>query len=378
MPDYLDYAASTPIDQRVLDTMISAYTMTYGNADSRTHVFGTQAKELLEKSRKTIADILQIDKTEVIFTSGATESDNIAVLGMQEFGKNTGKTHIITTAIEHKAVLAPMEFLQTQGFEIDFIKPDYSGRIAPEDIIKKIKPETLMVSVMHVNNETGVVQPVEIIGEELNKRNIFFHVDAAQSFGKLNESLRKCKYDMLSISSHKINGPQGIGALILRRKQYKRPPVKPLFYGGPQEYSFRPGTTPVPLAAGFAKAAELAENEHMENEQKQREIKRLLLQSIEKTNYQINGEPEFTLPGMINISFDGIDSESFFTVLKEDYAFSNGAACNSGSYKPSYVLQAMGIDEKRASEALRISWGNKTPDFVPLVNYVFSQQSTNC
>ena len=254
MPDYLDYAASTPIDQRVLDTMISAYTMTYGNADSRTHVFGTQAKELLEKSRKTIADILQVDKTEVIFTSGATESDNIVILGMQEYGKKNGKTHIVTTAIEHKAILAPTEYLQNHGFDIDYVKPNQDGRIDPEEVLRRINPETLMVSVMHVNNETGVIQPVEFLGEELNKRNIYFHIDAAQSFGKLNDSLRKCKYDMLSISAHKINGPQGIGALILRRKQYKRPPVKPLFYGGPQEYSFRPGTTPVPLAAGFANA----------------------------------------------------------------------------------------------------------------------------
>ena len=378
MPEYLDFAASTPIDQRVLDTMISAYTMTYGNADSRTHLFGQQAKELLENSRGKIADILQIDKTEVIFTSGATESDNIAILGMRQYGEKTGKTHIITTAIEHKAILSPTEFLKNHGFEIDYVKPNQDGRIDPEEVLRRIKPETLMVSVMHVNNETGVIQPVEFLGEELNKRNIYFHIDAAQSFGKINNSLRNCKYDMLSLSAHKINGPQGFGALILRRKNYKRPPVQPLFYGGPQEYSFRPGTTPVPLAAGFAKAADLAENEHIENEKKQKEIKRLLLQSIEQTNYQINGEPDFTLPGMINISFAGIDSESFFSALKEDYAFSNGAACNSGSYKPSYVLQAMGIDEKRASEALRISWGNKAPDFAPLVNYVRSQQSTNC
>lgn len=370
MPIYLDYCASTPIDPRVLDEVTRVFKDVYGNADSRTHLFGTRAKEVVEQSRKTISDTLSIDKSEVIFTSGATESNNLAILGLMEFGVESGKKHLITTAIEHKAVLEPMRYLESKGFTLDIISPNISGRINVDDVLSKVRKDTLLVSVMHVNNETGIIQPVKEIGEELEKKNVLFHIDAAQSFGKLNDELRSTKYDMLSLSSHKIQGPQGVGALILKRKRYKRPPIKPLFYGGKQEYGFRPGTIPVPLVAGLGKAAEVCEKEHVLWVKRCQIIKNELLQTIEGLDYIVNGDQKYCLPSIINISFIGIDSESVFTALKNEYAFSNGSACNSGSYELSHVLTAMGLNENTIDCALRISWDKKGFPVDSLLSYI--------
>ena len=367
---YLDYCASTPLDPRVLDVMIDVYRNNPGNADSRTHIFGTKAKEVVSKSRKTLAEILCVDPTEIIFTSGATESDNTALLGLKEYGKRYNKTHIITTAIEHKAVIETAKAMQKEGFEVDFVKPDASGRVNPQEIISRVKENTLLVSVMHVNNETGVIQPVTEIGEELEKKNIFFHVDAAQSFGKLNDEIRTMKYDMLSISGHKIHGPQGIGLLIMKRKKYQRPPVTPLLFGGQQEYGFRPGTTPVALVAGIAAAAKIMDQEYPTVKSQIKMIKENLVAMLDKYHAQPNGDQNYVLPNVINISIPGIDSEAFFAAEKDNYAISNGSACNSGSYKPSYVLQAMGLDETRISEALRISWWTEAFDLNAFEKYI--------
>jgi len=373
MTVYLDYCASAPIDSRVLDVMINIYRENYGNADSRTHIFGAKAKEIVEKARKSIAAILDIDSNELIFTSGATESNNIAILGLIDYAIETGKKHIITTAIEHKAVLGPIQFLESKGFDVDYVYPDFSGRIDPEDLLSRIRPDTLFVSVMHVNNETGIIQPVEEIGSELDKKDILFHIDAAQSFGKLNAIIRKTKYNILSLSGHKIKGPQGIGALVLRRKKYKRPPVKPLFHGGRQEYGFRPGTTAVPLVAGLSYAAELCEKEHANWLKGCIEQKEKMLNSLKDVAYKINGDQRYCLPSIINISFDGIDAEAVFSALKEEYAFSNGSACTSGSYEPSHVLKAMGFDDKRINSSLRISWDYESEvDWSKLVSYIKS------
>lgn len=370
MPIYLDYCASAPIDPRVLEEVTRVFTDVYGNADSRTHLFGTRAKEVVEKSRKTLGDILAVDKSEVIFTSGATESDNMAILGLMDYGIKTGKKHLITTAIEHKAVLEPMQHLESKGFELDIVYPNASGRINAIDVLTKVRQDTLLVSVMHVNNETGIIQPVREIGSELDKKGVLFHIDAAQSFGKLNDELRATKYDMLSLSSHKIHGPQGVGGLILKRKKYKRPPIKPLFYGGKQEYGFRPGTTPVPLVAGFAFAAELSEKEHFSWIQGCQLVKEQLFKAIHNLNYVVNGDQEYCLPNVINISFLGVHSESIFAILKDDYAFSNGSACNSGSYTPSHVLTAMGLDENQINFALRISWNRDGFSSERLIKYI--------
>lgn len=371
MPVYLDYCASAPIDQRVLTEVTRIFTEVYGNADSRTHVFGMQAKETVEKSRRIIGEVLDVDKSEVIFTSGATESDNMAILGLMDYGLESGKKHIITTAIEHKAVLEPMHQLEKKGFELDLIYPDSSGRIKAEDVLTRTRPDTLLVSIMHVNNETGIIQPIELIGEELDKRNILFHIDAAQSFGKLNDKLRKTKYNMLSLSGHKIQAPQGVGALVIKRKNYKRPPIKPLFLGGQQEYGFRPGTLPVPLIAGLAYAATLCEKEHCAWVKETKAIKERFLNSLKNLRYVINGDSNYCLPSIVNISFVGVDAESVFTALKDEYAFSNGSACTSKSYTPSHVLTAMGLSEDIINQALRISWDNDTSvSFQKLVDYI--------
>ena len=370
MAVYLDYCASTPLDPRVLDTMIDVYQNTPGNADSRTHIFGTKAKEVVQKSRKTLAEILNVDPTEILFTSGATESDNTAILGLRKYGEENNKKHIITTAIEHKAVLESAKAMQKAGFDVDFIAPDESGRVCADQVLSKVRDDTLLVSIMHVNNETGVIQPVREIGKELSKKNVLFHVDAAQSFGKLNDEIRTLKYDMLSISGHKIHGPQGIGLFIMKRKNYHRPPVTPLLYGGQQEYGFRPGTTPVALVAGIAKAAEIMDQEYPTIVKDLLKTKETLLAMLSKYNAKPNGDQRYVLPNILNVSIPSIDAEAFFAAEKDNYALSNGSACNSGSYKPSFVLLAMGLDETRIAEALRISWWTEPFDLKAFENYI--------
>ena len=372
MAIYLDYNASAPIEERVLERMIDVYRSHYGNADSRTHIFGTEAKEIVTTSRKAIADILGVDSTDVFFTSGSTESNNMAIVGLLDYALESGRNHFITTSIEHKSVLEAMKYLQEKGCSVDFVSPDSSGRIRPEQILDLVTEKTLLVSMMHVNSETGIIQPIEEVGEALSKTKTYFHIDATQGFGKLNQSLRKTKYNMLSITAHKLGGPQGVGAFVLRRdKTYRRPPVKQLMYGGQQERGYRPGTTPVALVAGFALAAEICEQESAMHAEHCQNIKNSFLNAISGLNYTINGDQNYCLPSTINISFHGVDAEGIFLAIKEDYAFSNGSACNSGSHAPSYVLTAMGLDENRISEAIRVSWNYNTQvDFTSLIDYV--------
>lgn len=239
MSVYLDYNASTPIDERVLDFMVDVYRSHIGNADSRTHAFGEDTRVIVENARKQVANLLAVKSDEVFFTSGATESNNISILGLKAYAEETGKKHIITTAIEHKAVLETVKHLEKEGYKADFVTPDLSGKVKAEDILSRVTDKTLVVSVMHVNNETGMIQPVKEIGEELSERDVLFHVDATQSCGKLVEELRELKYNMLSFSAHKLMGPQGVGALILRKKSYKLPPVKSIMYGGQHTYFSR-------------------------------------------------------------------------------------------------------------------------------------------
>ena len=265
-------------------------------------------------------------------------------------------------------------YLQEKGCVVDFVSPDTSGRIKPKQILDLVTDKTLLVSMMHVNSETGVIQPIEEVGAALAGTKTYFHVDATQGFGKLNGSLRNAKYNMLSITAHKLGGPQGIGALIIRRdRTYRRPPVKQLMYGGQQERGYRPGTTPVALVAGFALAAELCNKEASDHMGKCKVIKQNFMEAIQGLNYTLNGDQEYCLPSTVNISFHGVDAEGIFLAVKEDYAFSNGSACNSGSHAPSYVLTAMGLDEARISEAVRISWNHNTVvDFSALVDYIKS------
>ena len=374
MSVYLDYNASAPILTEVLDVMIDTYKNAPGNADSRTHLFGTKAQKVVQTSRNTIADVLGVDQSEVIFTSGSTESNNTVILGIEEYAELTGKKHIITTAIEHKAILEPLKYLEKKGFRVDYVRPNESGRIDADYLLSLIDDETSLISVMYVNSETGIIQPVDIIGAALKDTDIIFHVDATQALGKLNSEIRNLDYNLMSITSHKIGGPQGIGALIYKRnKDYKRPPIKQLMYGGSQERGYRPGTTPVALVAGFAKAVELCEKNLKINHDNCKRIKESFFKAIDGLEYDINGDSEYCLPSTVNISIHGLDAETAFLCLRDDYAFSNGSACNSSSHELSYVLDAMGLDDIRKSEAIRLSWsGNTSIDFSSFVSIIKS------
>ena len=359
MSVYLDYNATTPIDPRVLDFMIEIYRNDPGNADSRTHDFGEQARKVTENARKQVAELLGVTPEDVFFTSGSTESNNIAIQGLREYAASTGKKHIITTSIEHKSVLNTVKYMESQGFDDDYVSPDLSGRVSAEDVLSRIREDTLLVSIMHVNNETGTIQPVKEIGDALAEKEVLFHVDDTQSCGKLVDEIRDLHYDMLSLSAHKFRGPQGIGALVLRRRNYKLPPVKNVYFGGQQEHGLRPGTTPVALVAGMGKACELAQAEYKEEAKGNRAIRDEMLDLLKKegVRYELNGDPQYCIDSTLNICFDGVSSEALMLSTKQYCAISNGSACTSKSYDPSYVLTAMGIPVDKIESSVRISWG---------------------
>lgn len=359
---YLDNNSSSPIDERVLAVMVDVYLNSYGNADSRTHNHGEQARIIVENARKQVASLLEINSSEVFFTSGSTESNNITIQGLEEYALKTNKKHIITSAIEHKSILETVNMMKKKGFDVDIVNPDLSGQINVQEILDKVRDDTLLVSVMHVNNETGIIQPVDRLGTELEKRNILFHVDATQSCGKLVDEIRNLKYNMLSFSAHKLKGPQGVGVLILKKKKYKLPPVKNIMYGGQQEGGIRPGTIPVALVAGCGKACEIAEKEYRENSQKCKSLKVILEELLKKSNmnYHYNGEQQYCIDSSVNICFKGVMSEALMLSSKQYCSVSNGSACTSKSYSPSYVLEAMGIPTEAIENSIRISWGPET------------------
>jgi cysteine desulfurase len=358
---YLDCNATTPIEPRVSDTLLHFFNQEFGNAGSRTHEYGTQAKIAVQHAREQVAAVVEASNDEVIFTSGATESNNLAILGLADELRRLKKTHIITTSIEHKAVLEPFEYLSKNGFTVSVLPVGNRGFVDPEELKKALRPDTGLVSIMQANNETGVLQPIEDISSILSSSDAFFHVDAAQGFGKEIQSLRNKRIDLTSISAHKIYGPKGVGALIMRRRGFLKTPVQPLMYGGGQERGLRPGTLPVPLIAGFGVAAQLALENHKKRADHCTEVRRLALKAFEPLNPLFNGDQTRVLPHVLNISFKGVDSEAVMVVLKEIAAISNGSACTSASYKPSHVLSAMGFDPERISGALRISWCHLTP-----------------
>lgn len=377
MSIYLDYNASTPINRRVLEYMTQIYLNSFGNADSRTHSQGQSAKAIVDSARGSVANLLKVEPGEVLFTSGATESDNIAIQGLYEYAINKNKKHIVTSAIEHKAVLETVNYLTREGFEAEYVKPDLNGAVSAEDVLSRVRSDTLLVSIMHANNETGVIQPVMQIGEELSKKEVLFHIDAAQSFGKLVTELQNCKYDMLSISGHKLYAPQGIGALILRQKKYQRPPIRKIMFGGGQEFGIRPGTVPVALIGGLGKIAEIVYNEYKDWYKACLDKKKQLLMQLDKSGveYEINGNQGICISNTINISFIGVDSEALMLGTKNTCSISNGSACTSHDYKPSHVLSAMGLPTKRIESAIRFSWGHDTNvDIKNVIDCVKSMQ----
>lgn len=360
MSIYLDYNASTPINQQVLNKMISVYQNNYGNPDSRTHDFGQNSLMLLNNARSQVASLLGITPSEVIFTSGATESNNTILQGLRTYGLTHKKKHIITSTIEHKAILEVVKHLrENDGFDIDYIKPNLTGRINADEVISKIRKDTLLVTIMHANNETGVIQPVKEIGDFVSTTDAFFHIDATQSCGKLVEEIKALKYDALSLSAHKFYGPQGIGALILRKKNYRRIPVKPILFGGGQEFGIRPGTTPVALAVGLGEASRLAENNYKTNYSKMLKTQQTLLALLNdsKIEYLINGTLKNIMPNTLNICFKGIPSEALMLSSKQFCSVSNGSACTSHDYRPSYVLTSMGLPVEQIESSIRMSWG---------------------
>lgn len=361
-PVYLDCNATTPIEPAVLELMQRYLAEEFGNEGSRTHEYGARAKQAVQLARDQVAGVVAAKRDEVIFTSGATESNNLAILGLAPHGEAEGRRHVISTRIEHKAVLEPVEVLEQRGFEVTWLDCDRDGRIDPKDVEAALRPETLLVSVMAANNETGVRQPLGEIAEALGKHPAFFHTDAAQMFGKDLETLRNRRLDLISVSGHKIYGPKGIGALVIRRRGYTRVPLTPLFRGGGQERGLRPGTLPVALVAALGKAAELAVRHHQERSEKCRHQKEAAMKALEPLGIRVHGKPEHTFEHVLNFAVPGVDSEALIVALKDLVAISNGSACTSSSYTPSHVMQAMGYSEDEANEALRFSWCHLTPE----------------
>ncbi len=361
MPVYLDCNATTPVDPGVEEEFLRFVREEFGNAGSRTHEYGTRAKQAVQRARDQVAAVVNCQREEVIFTSGATESNNLSILGLRAHGEKAGRKHIIATAIEHKAVLEPLEHLAANGFEVTLVQPDTDGAVTVAAIAGALRADTLLVSVMHVNNETGVIQPIGEIAKALAKHEAFFHVDAAQGFGKRIPELQNRRIDLISISGHKIYAPKGIGALITRRRGYERPPLTPLVFGGGQERGLRPGTLPVALIAALGKAAELAARDAEKRNEHCAAIKKEALAAFAKVGGVVTGDVTKSVPSTLNIAVPGLDSEAVMLALKDEVAISNGSACTSQNYTASHVLTAMGLSEDRVKGALRFSWCHLTP-----------------
>ena len=357
---YLDCNATAPMEPAVQDLMVQYFTEELGNAGSRTHEYGVRAKRAVETAREQVASVVEAKSDEVIFTSGATESTNIALLGLAEHGEKTRKRHIVSTAIEHKAVLEPLEILKRRGFEVTLVKPNKGGIIEADAIKAALRSDTLAVSVMHVNNETGVRLPIPEIAEHLQEFDAYFHVDAAQSFGKIIGDLCNERIDLISVTSHKIYGPIGVGALITRKRGFQRPPLTPLIYGGGQERGLRPGTIPVALVAGLGLAAALAERNWDERREICSAIRERALDALGTLSIRLHGDQKRVLPHVLNFSIRALDSEAVMLALKGAAAVSNGSACTSQSYTPSHVLTAMGLTEEEIAGAVRLSWCHLT------------------
>lgn len=361
-PVYLDCNATSPLEPEVRDIVLHFLTEEFGNEGSRSHEFGARAKQAAQKARDQVASVVDARRDEVIFTSGATESNNLAILGLAKAGIAQDRKHIITSAIEHKAVLEPCARLAEQGFDMTIL-PVTPGGVADLDALRDaLRPETLLVSIMQVNNETGGRQPLQAIAEILKDHPAYFHTDAAQGFGKDLESLRNPRIDLISLSGHKIHAPKGVGALITRRRGYERPPLTPLQFGGGQERGLRPGTLPVALVAALGTAAEIAVRDQAKRVARCREIREQALAALGSLNPRLSGDSALVMDHVLNLAIPGLDSEALMLALKDLIAISNGSACTSSSYTPSHVLKAMGMTDDEANECVRISWCHLTPD----------------
>ena len=361
LPIYLDYAATCPVDKRVAQKMMDFMTLdgTFGNPASRSHKFGWQAEEAVDIARNQVADLIGADSREIVFTSGATEADNLAIKGAAHFYKSRGK-HIITCKTEHKAVLDTCRQLEREGFDVTYLAPKSDGLIDLADLEAAMRDDTILVSIMHVNNETGVIQDIEKIGELCRSKRIVFHCDATQSVGKLPIDLSKLKVDLLSMSSHKLYGPKGIGALYVRRKPRVR--LEAIIHGGGHERGMRSGTLPVHQIVGMGEAYAICKEEMAEEMPRLKALRDRLyngLKDIEET--YVNGSMEHRVDTNLNISFNYVEGESLMMALR-DIAVSSGSACTSASLEPSYVLRALGLNDELAHSSIRFTVGRYTTE----------------
>jgi cysteine desulfurase len=360
-PIYLDYASTTPVDSRVIDKMKDCLSFdgNFGNAGSRSHSFGWKAEELIEESRLNVADLVNCDPREIIFTSGATESDNLALKGAAYFYQDKGK-HIVTCKIEHKAVLDTCRQLEKEGFEVTYLETDEFGAVTPKQVKEAIREDTSIVSLMHLNNEIGVITDIAKIGEITREKGVLFHVDAAQSAGKIPIDLNELKVDLMSFSAHKIYGPKGIGALYIQRKPRVR--LQALFHGGGQERGIRAGTLPTHQIVGMGECFKVAKQDMVSDYKKINSLKNRLYDGLkDMEEIYVNGDLEEGYPGIFNLSFNYVEGESLIMALKH-IAVSSGSACTSASLEPSYVLRALGRPDELAHSSIRFSFGRFTTE----------------
>ena len=356
---YLDYASTTPVDPRVASKMMEFLTPEgeFGNPASRSHRFGWKADEAVEEARSHVANLVNCDPREIVWTSGATEADNLAIKGVARFYKNKGN-HIITSKIEHKAVLDPCRQLEREGFEVTYLDPDEGGVISPESVKKAIKDSTVLVSIMHINNELGTINDLEEIGKIVRENGAFFHVDAAQSTGKTNIDLSNIPVDLMSFSAHKTYGPKGIGALYVRRKPRVR--LEALIHGGGHERGMRSGTLATHQIVGMGEAFRIAKEEMSKDHKKVNKFHQEFLEKVKEIDHvYINGDLDNKVPNILNVSFNFVEGESLIMGLK-DIAVSSGSACTSASLEPSYVLRALGRKDELAHSSIRFSFGRFT------------------
>jgi len=361
IPIYLDYSATTPVDERVAKAMADCLTKegTFGNPASRSHSYGWDSEKLIDQARVNVANLLGADKREIIWTSGATESDNLAIKGAAYFYKEKGN-HLITLSTEHKAVLDTMRFLESEGFEVTYLDPQDNGLVDIDELKKAIKPTTTLISIMHVNNEIGVIQDLESIGKLCKENKIVFHVDAAQSPGKVEIDVNKFNIDLCALSAHKAYGPKGIGALYVRRKPRIR--LQPQMHGGGHERGFRSGTLPTHQIVGMGEAFKYAKTEMAKDNKKIKKLRDMLWDGLkDMEEIYLNGDLNQRIPGNLNISFNFVEGESLIMAIK-DIAVSSGSACTSASLEPSYVLRALGREDELAHSSIRMTIGKYTTE----------------
>ncbi|QDT16786.1 aminotransferase class V-fold PLP-dependent enzyme [Alienimonas californiensis] len=368
-PVYLDCNATTPLLPAARDAMLEWLDPARpANPGSRTHGYGAAAAKAVQRAREQVAAAAGLPASGVIFTSGATEANNLALLGLAASDAAVKRKHIVSTGIEHHAVLEPLESLAARGFDVTFVQPEASGRVDPSRILDEVRDDTLLVSVMHVNNETGVIQPIEAIADGLGDRPVFLHVDAAQGFCKDPEPLRHDRVDLIAVSGHKLGGPMGIGALLMKKRRFRPPPLVAVQLGGGQERGLRPGTLPTALLVGFGAAAEAAASGTQEWRVACERYRRGILEGLAALPHGVdfNTDPDTALPNCVNVSIrdgaDGwLDGEAVLLAWKGLLAASNGSACTSAGTEPSHVLRAHDLSEARVRGAVRLSWCERTP-----------------